>query len=228
MWRRSTPMASGRKSNVVWDDRCRPRCTTCGQAMRINRKTPQSALDLPLGCASVVMLLYEAVQGFCTRCAHYRDRAAAGDRRAPSRDPALDAAGQLALPLAADAAGLRGVCRSPPATAWRYDRFILQTELPEPNLDGLEAIIIDEKHLGKSGFITQCSTPAPASCCIWPRDGAGRAGELFRPAQPGAEGPHSGRRRWTAVAAIAPRWSATCHTPTSCSTSSTSSPTTTR
>jgi len=30
-----------------------------------------------------------------------------------------------------------------------------QTELPEPRLDGIEGILIDEKHLGASrGFIT--------------------------------------------------------------------------
>jgi hypothetical protein len=40
--------------NVVWDDRCRPRCQDCGQSMRINRKTKQAAMDLPLACASVV------------------------------------------------------------------------------------------------------------------------------------------------------------------------------
>ena len=41
-----------------------------------------------------------------------------------------------------------------PMTAWRHDRYILQTELPAPQLDGLEALLIDEKHLGKSGFVT--------------------------------------------------------------------------
>jgi len=41
-----------------------------------------------------------------------------------------------------------------PVTAWRYDLYILKTELPEPNLVGLEAILIDEKHIGKAGFIT--------------------------------------------------------------------------
>jgi transposase len=140
--------------NVVWDERCRPRCTTCGQTMRINRKTPQSALDLPLGCASVVMLLYEAVQGFCTRCAHYqtvRPLEIVEHHRATRR--LLRHVSLLCrwLPTLQVCQGVPIT----PATAWRYDRFILQTELPEPNLEGLEAIIIDEKHLGKSGFITQ-------------------------------------------------------------------------
>ena len=139
--------------NVVWDDRCRPRCTTCGQAMRLNRKTPQSALDLPLGCASVVMVLYEAVQGFCTRCGHYetvRPLEIVEHHRATRR-----LMRQVSL-LCRWLPTLQ-VCQVlpiTPATAWRYDRFILQTELPEPNLEGLEALLIDEKHLGRSGFIT--------------------------------------------------------------------------
>jgi transposase len=122
--------------------------------MRINRKTPQSALDLPLGCASVVMLVYEAVQGFCTRCAHYetvRPLEIVEHHRATRRLMRHVSLLCRWLPTLQ-------VCQVvpiTPATAWRYDRFILQTELPEPNLEGLEAIIIDEKHLGKSGFITQ-------------------------------------------------------------------------
>jgi hypothetical protein len=39
--------------------------------MRINRSTPQSALDLPLGPASFVGVLYDAVQGFCRHCGRY-------------------------------------------------------------------------------------------------------------------------------------------------------------
>ena len=41
-----------------------------------------------------------------------------------------------------------------PASAYRYERYILQTELPAPRLDGLEALLIDEKHLGRAGFVT--------------------------------------------------------------------------
>jgi hypothetical protein len=33
----------------------------------------------------------------------------------------------------------------PAATAWRYDRDVLEADLPTPDLDGIEAILIDEK-----------------------------------------------------------------------------------
>jgi transposase len=139
--------------NVVWDERCRPRCRDCGQAMRINRKTAQAAMDLPLACASVVVVLYEAVQGFCTRCSHYqtvRPLDIVEQHRATRRLMRHVSLLCRWLPTIR----VCEVLPVPPATAWRYDRFILQTELPFPNLDGLEAILIDEKHLGKSGFIT--------------------------------------------------------------------------
>jgi transposase len=139
--------------NLVWDERYRPRCGDCGKTMRINRKTKQMAFDLPLASASVVAVVYEAVQGFCMNCAHYQTGRPLGvveNHQATRR-----LMRQVSL-LCRWLPTLR-VCEVlpvSPATAWRYDRFILQTELPEPNFEGLEAILIDEKHLGKSGFIT--------------------------------------------------------------------------
>jgi hypothetical protein len=40
--------------------------------MRINRRTRQAAMDLPLGPASFVLVVYEAVQGYCRRCCRYQ------------------------------------------------------------------------------------------------------------------------------------------------------------
>ena len=56
---------------LLWDERCLPRCAECGKAMRSNRQTRQSAWDLPLGPASFVGVLSEAVQGFCRHGARY-------------------------------------------------------------------------------------------------------------------------------------------------------------
>lgn len=139
--------------NLVWDKRFRPRCPDCASAMRINRKTMQMALDLPLGCASVVAVVYEAVQGSCPHCRRYqtvRPLEIVEHHQATRR-----LMRQVSL-LCRWLPTLR-VCEVlpvAPATAWRYDRYILQTELPEPNLDGLEAILIDEKSIGKGRFIT--------------------------------------------------------------------------
>lgn len=56
---------------LLWDERCLPRCVQCDKAMRINRKTRQSAFDLALGPVTFVGVLYEAVQGYCRHCGRY-------------------------------------------------------------------------------------------------------------------------------------------------------------
>ena len=138
-----------------WDERCKPRCTPCGVAMRINRKTRQGALDLPLASAGFVLLVYEAVQGYCRACGRYET----------VRPLAIVEQHQATLRLMRQVSLLcrwlpvTRVCELlpiVPSTAYRWDRYILQTELPEPCLDGLEAILVDEKaiHQGQSGYVT--------------------------------------------------------------------------
>jgi transposase len=60
-----------------------------------------------------------------------------------------------------------------PSSAYRYDRYILQTELPAPNLDGLEALLIDEKYLGKAGFVTLVLN-ARSGELLWLAEGRGK------------------------------------------------------
>lgn len=97
----------GAQVNLVWDERCRPRCPDCAGTMRINRKTKQVAFDLPWACAGVVAVVYEAVQGFCTDCHRIPNGSASGHCREPSGDAAADAPGVPVVSLAADASGLR-------------------------------------------------------------------------------------------------------------------------
>lgn len=110
-------------------------------------------MDMPLASAGFVGIVYEAVQGHCRPCGRYQTR----------RPLDIVEGHQATLRLMRHVSLLcrwmptSRVCEVlpvTPATAWRYDRYILQTELPEPKLDGVEAILIDEKHLGKKGFIT--------------------------------------------------------------------------
>jgi transposase len=139
--------------NLVRDERCSAKCGECGKSMRINRITKQAAMDLPLGCASVVMVVYDAVQGYCKGCRLYhtvRPLQIVENHRATLRLMRYVSLLSRWLP----ALQVCQIVPVTPATAWRYDHFILKTELPEPNLNGLEAILIDEKHIGKAGFIT--------------------------------------------------------------------------
>lgn len=57
--------------DLLWDKRFKPKCSTCQQSMRINRKVRQSAMNLPLASAGFVGVLYETVQGYCRHCGRY-------------------------------------------------------------------------------------------------------------------------------------------------------------
>lgn len=142
------------QATLSWDSRKKPRCTYCGEKMRINRIENQAASDLPLGCASVVVVAYEAVQGYCKKCNCHRTCRPLGI--VPHHHATLRLMRHVSLLCRwLPVSRVCEVVPVPPSTAARYDRHILKTELPEPCLDDLGAIIIDEKHIGKSGgFIT--------------------------------------------------------------------------
>lgn len=157
---------------LLWDERRRPRCGLCQKSMRINRKVNQSALDLPLGPATFVGVLYEAVQGYCRHCARYET----------VRPLEIVEQHGATLRLMRKVSLL---CRWMPvqriaeivavtaSSAYRYDRYILQTELPEPKLDGIEALLVDEKHLGKAGFVTLVLN-ARSGELLWLAQGRGK------------------------------------------------------
>jgi transposase len=134
----------GLQINLQWDRRRLLRCPDCGHKMAKNRETRAVAFDLPCGGGPIVYVNYPAVQGCCSRCGHYRTVRPAEihhSRKATWRLMRL--VSQLARFVPFDAmAGLVGV---PGATAWRYDMDVLEADLPEPCLDGIEAILVDEK-----------------------------------------------------------------------------------
>src|SRR5215210_1415611 len=173
-YRVESMIADGERAQVClrWDQRFRPRCGQCRQPMKINRKTPQSALDLPLGPASFVGLVYEAVQGFCRPCGRYETVRPLGIVEQHMATLRL----MRQVSLLCRWLPVQRVCELvavTPATAYRYDRYILQTELPEPQLDGLEALLIDEKHLGKAGFVTLVLN-ARSGELLWLAEGRGQ------------------------------------------------------
>lgn len=166
--------ADGERAQVtlLWDQRFLPRCGPCGQPMRINRKTRQSALDLPLGPASFVGVLYEAVQGYCRPCGRYETVRPLGIVEQHLATLRL----MRQVSLLCRWLPVQRVCEVvavTPASAYRYDRYILQTELPAPRLDGLEALLIDEKHLGKAGFVTLVLN-ARSGELLWLAEGRGK------------------------------------------------------
>ena len=157
---------------LLWDQRFLPRCGQCEKPMRINRKTRQSALDLPLGPASFVGVLYEAVQGYCRDCGRYETVRPLGIVEQHLATLRL----MRQVSLLCRWLPVERVCKVvavTPASAYRYDRYILQTELPEPRLDGLEALLIDEKYLGRAGFVTLVLN-ARTGELLWLAEGRGK------------------------------------------------------
>ena len=125
----------GAQVTLLWDERCLPRCGQCGQAMRINRKTRQSALDLALGPVTFVGVLYEAVQGYCRHCGRYETVRPLGIVEQHMATLRLMRQVSLLcrwLPVVR----VCEVVAVTPASAYRYDRYILQTELPAEEAEG--------------------------------------------------------------------------------------------
>ena len=146
-------------SNIVQaflrhDRRFRIVCPYCGKPLSKNRVVYQTARDLPLGTAIYVILTYEAIQGYCTACGEYHTFHPSGiNPHARVTDRLMAFVSQLCryMPLV-HAAEIVGI---PAATVYRWDKRWLASHLPEPDLDNLRILIIDEKSVRKRhGYVT--------------------------------------------------------------------------
>ncbi len=129
-------------------------CPDCGRKLGTMRKIPQEVSDIPLAIMNRVRIVYPAVLAKCANC-----------REAHTfRPPGISANAQATDRLKRYVCSL---CRYMPVnavsefvpistpTARRWDKEVLLDELPEPDLNNLEAILVDEKHIGRHhGFIT--------------------------------------------------------------------------
>jgi len=136
------------------DKRYNLTCPKCGEKMTKNRSTYQTARDVPLGPARCVMLVYEAIQGRCRACESYSTLHPEGidpNAKATWRMMAFTAHLCRFMPL-------RRVKRVVPvstATANRWDKRVLEEELPEPDFDDLKILLVDEKSIWSNhGYIT--------------------------------------------------------------------------
>jgi len=137
-----------------FDRRFHHRCPECECAAAINRRTTSHAMDLPLGPLKKVRIDFPVVQIKCTGCGSY------SSIRPPGIDPSVHATIRLmrAVSWACRYLPLDEIAQLYPvsaATARRYDKTILQRELPRPNLDGLVTLLVDEKAVRKRhGYVT--------------------------------------------------------------------------
>lgn len=134
----------GLQIKLQWDKRRVLRCPDCGTKMGRNRESRLVAFDLPCGSGPVVYVDYPAIQGCCSSCGCYktvRPEEIHPTRRATWR--LMRFVSLLARYVPLDA--MASLIEVPAATAWRYDKDVLEADLPEPDLDGIEAILVDEK-----------------------------------------------------------------------------------
>lgn len=136
------------------DERYSLTCPHCGKKMTKSREIQREALDLPMGLSMVVKIRYPAIQGRCRSCQKYTTIV-------PEEIGPLSRATWRLKRLVSH------MCRHTPAlrvgdflplrakTVIDYDREVLGCELPEPDLDDLRVLLIDEKAIGKRrSFVT--------------------------------------------------------------------------
>lgn len=134
----------GLQINLRRDERFALRCPSCGAKMSKNRERQNTAFDLPCGGGPVVVVNYPSIQGNCSHCGSYstiRPAEIHPKRQATWRLMRFVSLLARYVPFEAMAT----LIEVPAATAWRYDRDVLEADLPEPVLDGINAILVDEK-----------------------------------------------------------------------------------
>jgi len=130
------------------DERYKHRCPVCGKAMAENRRKWQSVLDLPLGPANLVQIIYQAWQGRCGKCKIYHTFVPPGiDDRVNSTTRLMHYVCRLCRFMPAykvpDFLPISG------SAARRWDKKVLLQSLPDPDLDNLRVILVDEKSIGR-------------------------------------------------------------------------------
>lgn len=136
------------------DRRTKPHCPCCGVALKEVREGEIAVYDLPLADKAVVWVRLPVVQGRCPKCREL------STPRPPEVHPTRNATWRLMRLVAAWAsvcpasrvATMFGISE---ATVRRYEADVLEADLPEPDLDDIEVLLVDEKSVRKGhGYVT--------------------------------------------------------------------------
>jgi len=124
------------------------RCPKCKHRMGKMRERKQSVMDLPLGTASIVHLVFSAYQGRCAHCGTIHTFRPTGiSAKAQGTDRLKRYVSLLCRFMSVDK--VRNIVPISTDTARRWDKQVLIATLPVPKLDGIRAILVDEKAIGK-------------------------------------------------------------------------------
>ena len=144
----------GAQINLRFDERRGPRCPNCSDRLSKHRCRRQSVSDLPVASGLIVYVNFPVVQGLCHKCQHFVTT------RPKEVHPTKDATWRLMRRVSemsryAPVTAVAKMMDIGESTVRRYDIAILKRDLPEPNLDGLRVILIDEKAIRKGhGYVT--------------------------------------------------------------------------
>jgi transposase len=136
------------------DRRTKPCCAACDVALKEVRAGEIAVYDLPLADKAAVWVKLPAVQGRCPKCREL------STPRPPEVHPTRNATWRLMRMVAAwasvcPASDVAAMFEIGESTVRRYEADVLEADLPEPDLDDLEVLLVDEKSVRKGhGYVT--------------------------------------------------------------------------
>jgi transposase len=145
---------AGAQVDLLFDKRCGPRCPNCGNRLPKHRCRTQSVADLPVASGLIVYVTFPVVQGHCRKCQFFFTS------RPKEAHPTKDATWRLMRRISemarhAPATAVAEMMEVSESTVRRYDKAVLEKDLPELNFDGLRILLIDEKSIRKGhGYVT--------------------------------------------------------------------------
>ena len=144
----------GAQINLEFDKRSGPRCPSCNQRLARNKVTRRVVYDNPMPHGTLTLLTFPTAQALCKRCNHYVTSC-------PQEvHPTCKATYRFMRQISswasvATADDVAAMFEISPSSVRRYDKIILRETTPEPDLDNLKCLLIDEKSPGKKRpFVT--------------------------------------------------------------------------
>jgi transposase len=136
------------------DLRCGLSCPHCGGKLLRHRESQLTVFDLPVVDQLAVWVTLPVLQGRCTQCQTM------STVRPAEIHPTRNATWRLMRTVAAwastcPARKVAAMFEISESTVRRYEQDILEAELPEPDFNGLEVLMVDEKAVRKKhGYVT--------------------------------------------------------------------------
>ena len=133
---------------IDFDKRFPIKCPHCSAQLPKNKIGSSCAMDSPMGRAKQVFILFPTYQGRCAHCQRYVTT------RPKEVHPTKTATWRLMREISswagiAPANQIANLYNISATTVKSYDREVLDEDTPPPKLDGIRALLVDEKSIRK-------------------------------------------------------------------------------